>query len=47
MCGRFLAHVSVAVDEDMMLDSIPEVREYPDVFLDELLALPPHHEINF
>ena len=31
----------------MRLEDIPVVREFPDVFLDDLLGLPPDREIDF
>ncbi|KAA0043078.1 ty3-gypsy retrotransposon protein [Cucumis melo var. makuwa] len=34
-------------EPEVFLSSEPVVREYPDVFLDELLGLPPHREIDF
>ena len=29
------------------LSDIPTICDYPDVFLEELLGLPPHREIKF
>ncbi|KAL0533475.1 hypothetical protein IC582_030315 [Cucumis melo] len=42
-----LASVLVTREPEVSLSSEPVVREYPDVFLDELPGLPPPREINF
>ncbi|KAL6329993.1 hypothetical protein AAG906_039908 [Vitis piasezkii] len=43
---RFLAYV-VNEENDLKLEDIPIVRDYPDVFPDDLLGLPPKREVEF
>ena len=43
----YLAYVVEVRDDDMRLEYIPVVREFPDVFLDDLPGLPPNREIDF
>ena len=43
----YLAYVVEVRDDDMRLEDIPVVREFPDVFPDDLLGLPPDREIDF
>ncbi|KAL0554316.1 hypothetical protein IC582_008235 [Cucumis melo] len=42
-----LASVVDTREQEVSLSSEPVVREYPDVFPDELLGLPPPREIDF
>ncbi|KAA0052063.1 gag-protease polyprotein [Cucumis melo var. makuwa] len=42
-----LASVVDTREADVSLSSKPVVRDYPDVFLEELSGLPPHSEIDF
>ncbi|KAL4022968.1 hypothetical protein IC575_016714 [Cucumis melo] len=42
-----LASVVDTREVDVSLSSEPVVRDYPDVFPEELLGLPPHREIEF
>ncbi|KAL8133741.1 hypothetical protein AgCh_008979 [Apium graveolens] len=46
-CEAYLAHVVDTKKETPILDEIPIVREFPDVFLQELPELPPDREIEF
>ncbi|KAL8110718.1 hypothetical protein AgCh_026455 [Apium graveolens] len=46
-CEAYLAHVVDMEKEVLDLDKIPIVREFPDVFPDELPGLPPDREIEF
>ena len=41
----YLAYI-VGNDKDAKLDDIPIVRDYPDIFPDELPGLPPKRELN-
>ena len=43
----YLAYAVEVRDDDMRLEDIPVVREFPDVFPDDLLGLPPDREIEF
>ncbi|KAL6334430.1 hypothetical protein AAG906_015619 [Vitis piasezkii] len=45
-CQGFLASV-VSNESDLKLEDIPIVREYPDVFLEDLLGLPLEREVEF
>ena len=44
--GYILLSTNVA-EVDKKLDDIPVVREYPDVFLEDILEFPPEREIEF
>ncbi|CAL8113745.1 unnamed protein product [Prunus armeniaca] len=46
-CSGYLAHVIDTQDNGLRLEDIPVVREFPDVFLEDLLGLPPEWEIEF
>ncbi|KAL8120052.1 hypothetical protein AgCh_017255 [Apium graveolens] len=46
-CEAYLAHVVNMKKEIPILDEIPKVREFPDVFTEELPGLPPDREIEF
>ena len=43
----YLAYAVEVRDDDMRLEDILVVREFPDVFPDDLLGLPPDREIDF
>ena len=43
----FLCFVSEVKNKDVKLEDIPVVKEYPDVFPEEILGLPPKREIDF
>ena len=43
----YLAYAVEVRDDDMRLEDIPVVREFPDVFPDDLPRLPPEREIDF
>ena len=43
----YLAYEVEVRDDDMRLEDIPVVREFPDVFPDDLPGLPPDREIDF
>eukprot|EP00261_Vitis_vinifera_P016511 XP_010645575.2 PREDICTED: uncharacterized protein LOC104877887 [Vitis vinifera] len=45
-CQGFLACV-VNEEKDLKLENIPIVRDYPDVFLEDLPGLPPEREVEF
>ena len=40
-CPGYLAYAVEVRDDDMRLEDISVVREFPDVFPDDLLGLPP------
>ena len=46
-CEAYLAHVVDTKKETPTLDEIPIVREFPDIFPEELPGLPPDREIEF
>ena len=45
-CQGYLAYV-VETEEGTLVDEIPVVREFPDVFLDDIVGLPPDREVEF
>lgn len=46
-CHGFLAFVRDVEKEVDSLEQVPMVREYPNVFLEELPELPPNREVEF
>ncbi|KAL0448841.1 UNVERIFIED_CONTAM: Transposon Ty3-G Gag-Pol polyprotein [Sesamum latifolium] len=46
-CEAYLAHVIDVEKVNPTLEEIPIVREFPKVFPDDLLGLPPHREVDF
>ena len=46
-CQGFLATVMVKNETELKLEDIAVVKEYPDVFPEELPGLPPDREIEF
>ncbi|KAL8108994.1 hypothetical protein AgCh_025188 [Apium graveolens] len=46
-CEAYLAHMVDTKKETPILDEIPIVREFPDIFPEELPGLPPDREIEF
>ncbi|KAL0559141.1 hypothetical protein IC582_003731 [Cucumis melo] len=46
-CTAFLAHVVVVQREKLKPEDVPVVKEFLDVFLDDLSGLPPDREIEF
>ena len=45
-CEGYLAYI-VRDDKDVKLEDIPIVRDFPDVFPEELHGLPPKREVEF
>ena len=45
-CQGFFAYV-VNEGNDLKLEDIPIVKDYPDVFPEDLLGLPPEREVEF
>ena len=43
----FLFHAAKTKDAGSSLDDIPVVREFPDVFSDEVPGMPPLREVEF
>ena len=43
----YLAYIVEVREDDVRLEDIPVVREFPDVFQDDLPGLPPNREIDF
>ena len=43
----YLAYVVDTKETGIFLENIPVVKEFSDVFLDELLGIPPNREIEF
>ena len=46
-CQGYLAYVVETVKEGTLVDEIPVVREFPDVFPYDISGLPPEREIEF
>ncbi|KAJ9565898.1 hypothetical protein OSB04_001864 [Centaurea solstitialis] len=46
-CVAFMAHVVDKKAKEKQIQSIPIVREFPEVFLEELLGLPPPRQVEF
>ena len=46
-CKGYLATVRDTQQGELKLEDIPIVREFPDVFLEDLSGLPPDREIEF
>ncbi|XP_057954641.1 uncharacterized protein LOC131148748 [Malania oleifera] len=46
-CQGHLAFVKKAPKEELKLEDIPVIREFSDVFLEDLLGLPLDHEVEF
>ncbi|KAK4385638.1 hypothetical protein Sango_2687800 [Sesamum angolense] len=46
-CDAYLASVRDTMKVGSSISDVPVVREFPDVFPEELLGLPPHREVDF
>ena len=46
-CKGYLAHVVDTCSSEVGLEDVPVVRDFPDVFPDDLPGLPPEREIDF
>ena len=46
-CQGYLAYVVETEKEGILVDEIPVVREFPDVFPDDIAGLPPEREVEF
>ena len=46
-CHGYLAYVVETGKEGTIVDEIPVVREFLDVFLDDIVGLPPEREVEF
>ena len=46
-CQGYLAYVVETEKEGTLVDEIPVVREFPDVFPDDITGLPPNREVEF
>ncbi|KAL9265864.1 Retrovirus-related Pol polyprotein from transposon 17.6-like protein, partial [Drosera capensis] len=46
-CQGFLCSLESTTQHELSVDDIPVVRDYPDVFPDELPGLPPTRELDF
>ncbi|KAL2237892.1 UNVERIFIED_CONTAM: Transposon Ty3-G Gag-Pol polyprotein [Sesamum indicum] len=46
-CEAYLAHVVDTEKGNPTLEEIPVVRDFPEVFPDDLPGLPPHREVDF
>ncbi|VVA30995.1 PREDICTED: reverse mRNAase, partial [Prunus dulcis] len=46
-CSGYLAHMVDTRKQELKLEDIPVVRDFPDVFPDDLPGLPPQREIEF
>jgi hypothetical protein len=45
-CGAYLAHVIKGKKDDIQLSNIPILREFSEVFLDELLGVPLERKVE-
>ena len=45
-CEAFLALILDSKSEQVNLDNIPVIREFPDVFPEELPGVPPEQEVD-
>ncbi|MCI90512.1 cellular nucleic acid-binding protein, partial [Trifolium medium] len=43
----FAMFASLRMEEKIEVDALPVVREFADVFLDDILDLPPEREVEF
>ncbi|GJV92447.1 putative reverse transcriptase domain-containing protein [Tanacetum coccineum] len=46
-CHLFLAHVTEKKPKEKQLEDVPIIRDFPEVFPDELLGLPPPRQVEF
>ncbi|XP_074342629.1 uncharacterized protein LOC141680250 [Apium graveolens] len=46
-CEAYFAHVKDIEKESLRIEDIPVVKDFPDIFPDELLGLPPDQEVGF
>ncbi|XP_074351457.1 uncharacterized protein LOC141690568 [Apium graveolens] len=46
-CEAYLAHLKDVESESLRIKDSPVVKDFPDVFLDELLGLPPDRQVEF
>ena len=46
-CEGYLTYVVETRKEGTLVDEILVVREFPDVFLDDIAGLPPDREVEF
>ncbi|GJR04854.1 putative reverse transcriptase domain-containing protein [Tanacetum coccineum] len=46
-CHLFLAHVIKKEKSEKRLEEVPVIRDFPKVFLDDLLGLPPPRQVEF
>ncbi|XP_077216020.1 uncharacterized protein LOC143850681 [Tasmannia lanceolata] len=46
-CEAFLASIVEVNDNEVKIENIPVVREFTDVFLEDLPGLPPNREVEF
>ncbi|KAA3473298.1 DNA/RNA polymerases superfamily protein [Gossypium australe] len=46
-CEAYLVYISVSDSRDSSVEDIRTVKDFPDVFLEEILGLPPNREVKF
>ena len=46
-CQGYLDYVVETENEGILVDEIPVIREFPDVFPDDIVGLPPDREVEF
>ncbi|GKB60890.1 putative reverse transcriptase domain-containing protein [Tanacetum coccineum] len=46
-CHLFLAHVTEKKSKEKRLDNVPVIRDFPEVFPEELKGLPPPRQVDF
>ncbi|GJS54773.1 putative reverse transcriptase domain-containing protein [Tanacetum coccineum] len=46
-CHLFLAHVTKKKSKEKRMEDVPVIRDFPEVFLEELLGIPPPRKLEF
>ncbi|GJR51087.1 hypothetical protein Tco_1401608 [Tanacetum coccineum] len=46
-CQMFMAHVTEMKSKEKRLEDVPVIRDFPEVFLDDLPGLPPPKQVEF
>ncbi|GKE37057.1 putative reverse transcriptase domain-containing protein [Tanacetum coccineum] len=46
-CHLFLAHVMESKSKEKQIEDVPVIRDFPEVFLEELPGLPPPRQVEF
>nr|GFD42635.1 putative reverse transcriptase domain-containing protein [Tanacetum cinerariifolium] len=46
-CELFLAQVTGTVSKEKQVEDVLVIRDFPEVFLEDLPGLPPHRQVEF